>query len=114
MRFCDTRYAAPVFALAVAAALALPVAPTLAQSSITIHPRTVPNGDEGVQISIPPLNNPNYLDPGPAPFEPGSSKSQDYMFQPGGNSLGGVGVGIGNDVDADLLPDSDSAYNLPP
>lgn len=112
MRFFDTRYA---LAAMLAAALALPAVPALAQqSAITIHPNPVPNGDERMQIDIPPLNNPNYLDPGPAPYVPGSSKAQDYMDQAGGDSLGGVGVGIGNDVDADLLPDSDSAYNLPP
>lgn len=112
MRFCDPRYAAPVAVAMLVISLALPA--LAQQPAITIHPNSLPDGDGKVEINIPPLNNPNYLDPGPAPYQPGSSKSEDYMFQPGGNSMGGVGVGIGGDVDADLLPDSDSAYNLPP
>lgn len=100
------RYAALLATTLLAVAPA--IVPAAAQQQITVHPRLQPAPGQGETIVIPPLNNPNYLDPGPAPYVPGSGHSQDYMNQAGGNSLGGVGIGIGGDVDADLLPDSDS------
>ncbi|GLK84412.1 hypothetical protein [Ancylobacter defluvii] len=93
------------------AAATFAAGPAWAQQSITVHPQPRAQGEE---IVIPPLNNPNYLDPGPMPDRPGSDKSMDYMNQAGGNELGGVGVGIGNDVDADDLPDGDGAYDSDP
>ncbi|MDR6955570.1 hypothetical protein J2X65_004952 [Ancylobacter sp. 3268] len=104
------------YAAFIAAGLAVAVfaaGPATAQQSITVHPQAQPGG-MGEEIVIPPLNNPNYLDPGPMPDRPGSDKSMDYMNQAGGNELGGVGVGIGNDVDADDLPDGDGAYDSDP
>ncbi|MBS7542878.1 hypothetical protein [Ancylobacter oerskovii] len=105
------RYAA--FIAAGLAAAALTAGPATAQQSITVHPQGQPRS-MGEEIVIPPLNNPNYLDPGPMPDRPGSDKSMDYMNQAGGNELGGVGVGIGADVDADDLPDGDGAYDSDP
>lgn len=103
------------YAALLAAGLAFAAAsPAAAQSSVTVHPQPQQPGGMGEEISIPPLNNPNYLDPGPMPDNPGSDKSMDYMNQAGGNELGGVGVGIGSDVDADDLPDGDGAYDSDP
>lgn len=105
------RYAA---LLAAGFAVSLAASPAGAQSSITVHPPAQQPGGMGEEIVIPPLNNPDYLDPGPMPDKPGSDKSMDYMNQAGGNELGGVGVGIGSDVDADDLPDGDGAYDSDP
>ena len=92
----------------------LVAAPAFAQEQITIHPRpngstqsTTPNG--GLEISIPTINNPNYLDYGPLPDKPGSDKSNDYANQAGGNDMGDSGPG--SDNDADILPDQDGAYD---
>ena len=94
--------------------LAFGAAPALAQEQITIHPRpngstqsTTPNG--GLEISIPTINNPNYLDYGPLPDKPGSDHSNDYANQAGGNDMDESGPG--SDVDADILPDQDGAYD---
>ncbi len=91
---------------------ALLVAGTLsagAQQPIEVHPNQPAQG--GLEITIPPINNPNYLDYGPLPDKPGSDKSQDYMDQAGGNyeNLSGPG----SDVDADVMPDTDGAYESP-
>lgn len=102
----------PAFLVASLLAGASVAGPALAQSQITVHPK--PNQNMGEEIVIPPLNNSNYLDPGPAPYKPGSDKSMDYMNQAGGNDFNGVGEGIGADVDADLLPDGDGAYDSDP
>ncbi|MBS9476431.1 hypothetical protein [Ancylobacter radicis] len=91
--------------------LALGALPASAQSSITVHPQPQPGGSGGMEIKIPPLNNPNYLDYGPLPDKPGSDHSQDYMNQAGGNSPDMSGPG--SDVDADVMPDSDGAYDGP-
>jgi hypothetical protein len=99
-------------ALALLAAATLPAA---AQNNITVHPGApvgptiTPGGGE--EISIPTLNNPNYLDYGPLPDKPGSGHSMDYMNQAGGDTP--IGSGPGSDVDADILPDSDGAYDGP-
>lgn len=90
-------------------ALALPVLGGLsaasAQEHITVHPG--PQGE--TELSFPTQNNPNYLDYGPLPDNPGADKSQDYMDQAGGNDA--PDTGPGSDVDADVLPDSDGAYD---
>ena len=104
------RYAAlPAFFLLTAATVSLATLPAQAQSSITVHPQPQPGG--GVEINIPPVNNPNFLDYGPLPDKPGSGHSMDYMNQAGGNDP--IGSGPGSDVDADILPDSDGAYDGP-
>lgn len=101
------RYAAfAVLALTLGATL-----PANAQSSVTIRPGPQPQPGGGVEINIPPVNNPNFLDYGPLPNSPGSDKSMDYMNQAGGDDP--IASGPGSDVDADLLPDSDGAYNMP-
>ncbi|WP_018391023.1 hypothetical protein [Ancylobacter sp. FA202] len=95
--------------LSVAALLVAGLAPAGAQQPIEVHPNQPAGG--GLEISIPPINNPNYLDYGPLPDNPGADKSQDYMEQAGGNyeNLSGPG----SDVDADVMPDSDGAYESP-
>ena len=95
----------PAFALLIAAAL-----PAGAQQPITVHPEA-PVGPPGEEIVIPPVNNPNYLDYGPLPDKPGSGHSMDYMNQAGGNDP--ISSGPGSDVDADIMPDSDGAYDGP-
>ncbi|MCS0503764.1 hypothetical protein [Ancylobacter mangrovi] len=103
------RYAAfPVLALLMTA----PVA-ALAQSSITVHPGPTgqPQPGGGVEINIPTVNNPNYLDYGPLPDPRGSDKSMDYMNQAGGNDP--IFSGPGSDNDSDILPDNDGAYDAP-
>lgn len=94
--------------------LAVSAAPAMAQEQITIHPRPnaptqAPTANGGLEITIPPINNPNYLDYGPLPDKPGSDKSNDYANQAGGNDP--IGSGPGSDVDADILPDQDGAYD---
>lgn len=103
------RYAA-LFVIGLCAAGALPAS---AQQSVTVHPKQQPQvgGEGGLEIKIPPINNPNYLDYGPLPDNPGADKSQDYMNQAGGNDPDMSGPG--SDNDADILPDSDGAYNGP-
>ncbi|SCW46142.1 hypothetical protein [Ancylobacter rudongensis] len=95
--------------LSVAALLVAGLSPAGAQQPIEVHPNKPAGG--GLEISIPPINNPNYLDYGPLPDKPGADKSQDYMEQAGGNyeNLSGPG----SDVDADVMPDSDGAYESP-
>lgn len=66
----------------------------------------------GEEIVIPPLNNPNYLDPGPMPDNPGSDKSMDYMNQAGGDDMGLSGPG--SDIGSDVQPANDGAYNNDP
>ncbi|QIB35839.1 hypothetical protein [Ancylobacter pratisalsi] len=101
------RYVAfPVLALLLGASL-----PANAQSTITVRPGPQPQPGGGLEINIPPVNNPNFLDYGPLPDPRGSGKSNDYMNQAGGNSP--IGGGPGSDFDADILPDSDGAYNGP-
>lgn len=95
------RYAA----IALTMTLGLATQPAMAQEHVTVHPS--PEG--GVEIKFPTINNPNYLNYGPLPDTPGSDKSQDYMNQAGGNDPGDSGPG--SDVDADVLPDSDGAYD---
>lgn len=94
--------------------LALGAVPAVAQEQITVHPRpngetqsTTPNG--GLEITIPTLNNPNYLDYGPLPDKPGSDKSNDYNNPAGGNDM--IQSGPGSDNDSDILPDQDGAYD---
>lgn len=100
------------YAVISAAALVIAGAlPAAAQESITVHPRAQPGNGGGLEITIPPINNPNYLDPGPMPNDPGTDKSQDYMNQAGGDYMNDAGPG--SDVDADILPDSDGAYGSP-
>lgn len=92
-------------ALALAALFALPALPALAQEKITIHPG--PRGD--TEITFPTENDPNYLNYGPLDDVPGSDKSEDYQNQAGGNDP--IDSGPGSDVDADVLPDADGAYD---
>lgn len=101
------RYAA----LSVAALLVAGVLPAGAQQPIQVHPSQPSGGGGGVEITIPPINNPNYLDYGPLPDKPGSDKSDDYMEQAGGDYMDLSGPG--SDVDADVMPDSDGAYASP-
>lgn len=108
------RYALGLVAGGLALALsALSAVPAGAQSSITVHPQPNAGSNDPVnlEIKIKPLNNPNYLDYGPLPDKPGADHSQDYMNQAGGNSPDFAGPG--SDVDADVLPDSDGAYDGP-
>ncbi len=108
------RYALGLAAGGLALAFAsFSAAPASAQSSITVHPQPQPGTGSGggVEINIKPLNNPNYLDYGPLPDNPGADHSQDYMNQAGGNSPDMSGPG--SDVDADVMPDSDGAYDGP-
>lgn len=88
-------------------ALATPFAGAFAQQEekIIIHPG--PHGE--TEMSFPTENNPNFLDYGPLPDNPGADKSQDYMDQAGGNDA--PDLGPGSDVDADVMPDSDGAYD---
>ncbi|QFR32332.1 hypothetical protein [Ancylobacter sp. TS-1] len=99
------RYAA----VSLAAILLAGVLPAGAQQSITIRPKVQPDG--GLEISIPPVNNPNYLDYGPLPDKPGSDHSMDYMNQAGGDYMDLSGPG--SNVDSDVMPDSDGAYTTP-
>ncbi|MDF2999052.1 MAG: hypothetical protein K0R27_4689 [Xanthobacteraceae bacterium] len=96
------RYAALVAIVAFAAAPALAQE---AQERITIHP----GGGSDTEITFPTHNNPNYLDYGPLDDKPGSDKSEDYQNQAGGNDP--IDSGPGSDVDADLMPDNDGAYD---
>lgn len=80
------------------------------QQPITVHPKSQ-TGNGGLEITIPPINNPNYLDYGPLPDKPGSGHSNDYMEQAGGDYMDLSGPG--SDVDADVMPDSDGAYASP-
>lgn len=107
------RYALGLAAGGLALALsAVSAVSAFAQSSITVHPQPQPgSGSGGLEIKIKPLNNPNYLDYGPLPDNPGADHSQDYMNQAGGNSPDMSGPG--SDVDADVMPDSDGAYDGP-
>jgi hypothetical protein len=98
------RYAAIAFA----ALLGLAANPAFAQQAeehITIRP----GGSSDVEITFPTHNDPNYLDPGPLEDNPGSDKSEDYQDQAGGNDP--IDSGAGSDVDSDLMPDNDGAYD---
>ncbi len=76
------RYAAVLSATVLMLAGALPAN---AQQSVTVHPQPRAGGNGGLEITIPPINNPNYLDYGPLPDHPGADHSQDYMNQAGGD-----------------------------
>jgi len=102
------RHAAVLSATVLMLAGALPAS---AQQSLTVHPQPRAGGNGGLEITIPPINNPNYLDYGPLPDHPGADHSQDYMNQAGGDTMGDSGPG--SDDFADLLPDSDGAYDGP-
>ncbi|MCK0208559.1 hypothetical protein MWN33_11000 [Starkeya koreensis] len=97
-------------AVALAAILLAGVIPAAAQQPITVRPSQKISGG-GLEISIPPVNNPNYLDYGPLPDKPGSDHSMDYVNQAGGNYMDFSGPG--SDVDADVMPDNDGAYGTP-
>lgn len=99
------RYTAIFFA----AVLVAGILPAGAQQPIEVHPNKQAQG--GLEVTIPPINNPNYLDYGPLPDKPGADKSEDYMEQAGGDyeNLSGPG----SDVDADVMPDDDGAYESP-
>lgn len=95
-------------ALAFAAFIALAAGPALAQNAqerIIIHP----GGGSDAEINFQTHNNPNFLDYGPLDDTPGSDKSEDYQDQAGGNDP--IDSGPGSDVDADLMPDNDGAYD---
>lgn len=96
-------------AFALAALLGLSAAPALAQEEPTAHITIRPGGNSEAEISFPTLNNPNYLDAGPLQDPPGTDKSEDYQDQAGGNDP--IDSGPGSDVDADLMPDNDGAYD---
>ncbi|HSI39797.1 MAG TPA: hypothetical protein VLA00_04525 [Xanthobacteraceae bacterium] len=99
--------------LALAAALglaALTATAVRAQQNVIIHPAPAPS-QSGTETHFRPLNNPNYLDYGPLPNNPGADKSQDYMNQAGGNDP--AFSGPGSDVDSDIMPDNDGAYDGP-
>lgn len=97
--------------LILVALLGVAATPIRAQEHITVHPQP-PAGTgnaAGTEFTFKPLNNPNYLDYGPLPDKPGSDKSMDYANQAGGNDP--IGGGPGSDVDADVMPDNDGAYD---
>lgn len=98
-----------LFASLAAALLGAAPAVAVAQEHITVHPKVEPGpgGEPGEVIQFKPLNNPNFLDYGPLPDNPGADKSQDYEAQAGGDFPDIAGPG--SDNDADVMPDNDMA-----
>jgi hypothetical protein len=95
--------------LVLAAFLAVASTPVLAQEEPREHITIHPDGSGDTEITFPTQNNPNYLDYGPLDDKPGSDKSEDYEDQAGGNDA--PDTGPGSDVDSDIMPDDDGAYD---